>query len=277
MIRTTARILRSKYDSNEAMILARELLCHVTNTELSRLLMIDNDIKLDNRQQTVLNNLTEKLLEGEPLQYVIGKTFFCGHKFKCDSRALIPRPETEELVNLIISDHDQSSDISILDIGTGTGCIAVSLACALPESQVSAIDISHETLCLAAENAEHLNVKVQFIEDNILNCRSDYASYNVIVSNPPYIRLSEQTAMEHNVLDYEPHTALFVPDSDPLIFYRAIGIFGTTHLRRGGKLYLEINQYLGQETVDLLICLGYRNVNLYKDINNNDRIITATL
>ena len=176
--------------------------------------------------------------------------------------------------------NSQLSTLNCLDIGTGTGCIALSLAKELPEAKVSALDISKEALSLARENANILEVKnVDFIEGDILNksFNSQLLTFNLIVSNPPYVRECEKADMEPNVLDYDPHTALFVSDTDPLIFYRAIGEFALTHLTPNGALYFEINQYLATETCDLLIALGYKNVELRKDINDNPRMIKATI
>ena len=198
----------------------------------------------------------------------------------------MPRPETEELVDWIISDwstvNSQQSTVNCIDIGTGTGCIALSLAKELPLAKVTALDISIDALSLAHENAEMLEVgNVDFAEGDILNMDDEHCvareKYAVIVSNPPYVRECEKAEMEANVLEYDPHTALFVSNEDPLIFYRAIGKFGLSHLEKDGALYFEINQYLGQETCDLLVTMGYKNVELREDINGNARMIKATL
>ena len=277
--------------------LKRILISHITGLSTAQLLAEPN-LQLTEAQQEWFDNATARLENNEPLQHILGYSEFYGRKFKSDSRALVPRPETEELVEWILNDwstinsqqstvngqqttNSQLSTLNLLDIGTGTGCIALSLAKELPEAKVSALDISKEALSLARENAELLSAKnVQFIQGDILNHSSlliPHSSFQIIVSNPPYVRECEKAEMETNVLDYDPHTALFVSDEDPLIFYRAIGEFALTHLAPNGALYFEINQYLGRETCDLLVALGYKNVELRKDINDNPRMIKAIL
>ncbi len=263
--------------------LKRILMSHITGLSTARLLAEPN-LQLTEEQQKLFDEAIIRLQNNEPLQHILGYSEFYGRKFKSDRRALVPRPETEELVDWILHDlstlNSQLSTLNILDIGTGTGCIALSLAKELPEAKVSALDISKEALSLARENANILEVKnVDFIEGDILNksFNSQLSTFNLIVSNPPYVRECEKAEMEANVLDYDPHTALFVTDDDPLIFYRTIGKFALTHLTPNGALYFEINQYLGQETCDLLIGLGYKNVELREDINGNARMIKATL
>ena len=257
---------------------------HITGLSTAQLLA-ERDIRLSEEQQRWMDGAICRLENNEPLQHVLGYCEFYGRKFKCDGRALVPRPETEELVEWITSMHNAQCtmhNLNILDIGTGTGCIALSLAKELPMAKIIALDISKEALSLARENAEMLEVEnVDFIEGDILNMGDEHVvareKYAVIVSNPPYVRECEKADMEANVLDYDPHTALFVSDEDPLIFYRAIGEFALTHLTTNGALYFEINQYLGRETCDLLIGLGYRNVELREDINGNARMVRATL
>lgn len=258
------------------------LMSHITGLSTVQLLAEPN-LQLTEEQQTWFDEAVVRLQNNEPIQHILGYSEFYGRKFKCDGRALIPRPETEELVDWIISDwsivNSQQSTVNCLDIGTGTGCISLSLAKELANAKITALDISIEALNLARENAEMLEVKnVRFIKCNILEEYDKIdGCYNVIVSNPPYVRECEMEEMEANVLDYDPHSALFVSDEDPLIFYRAIGEFALTHLKNGGALYFEINQYLSQETCDLLIAMGYKNVELRKDINDNPRMIKATL
>ena len=261
----------------------RILISHITGLSTAQLLAKPN-LQLTAEQQKWFDNAIIRLQNNEPIQHILGYSEFYGRRFKCDGRALIPRPETEELVDWIINDwstlNSQLSTLNILDIGIGTGCIALSLAKELVNAKVTALDISEEALSLAKENAELLETKnVDFIKGDILNktFNSQLSTFNFIVSNPPYVRECEKVDMEANVLDYDPHIALFVSDNDPLIFYRVIAEFGLKHLAPDGALYFEINQYLGQETCDLLIALGYKNVELRKDINNNPRMIKATL
>ena len=255
---------------------------HITGLSTAQLLAEPN-LQLTEEQQIWIGDAVCRLKNDEPLQHILGYSEFYGRKLKCDGRALVPRPETEELVEWILNDwstlNSQLSTLNLLDIGTGTGCIALSLAKELEEAKVTAVDISTEALSLARENAEILEARdVRFVEcDALGDCENIKGCYDVIVSNPPYVRECEKVDMEANVLDYDPHTALFVTDDDPLIFYRAIGKFALTHLTPNGALYFEINQYLGQETFDLLIGLGYKNVELREDINGNARMIKATL
>ena len=261
----------------------RLLLSYITGLSTARLLAEPN-IKLSSEQQQWYEQAIERLQKNEPLQHILGYATFYGREFKSDKRALVPRPETEELVDWIISDwstlNSQLSTLNLLDIGTGTGCIALSLAKELPFTKVTALDISTDALSLARENAEMLDVgNIDFIEGDILDktLNSQLSTFNIIVSNPPYVRECEKVDMEANVLDYDPHTALFVSDEDPLIFYRAIAEFALTHLEDRGTLYFEINQYLSRETCDLLIAMGYKNVELREDINGNARMIKAIL
>lgn len=261
----------------------RMLMSHITGLSTAQLLAEPN-LQLTEEQQEWMNEAVVRLQNNEPIQHVLGYSEFYGRRFKCDGRALVPRPETEELVDWIINDcstlNSQLPTLNIVDIGTGTGCIALSLAKELVNAKVTALDISEKALSLAKENAELLETKnVDFIKGDILNktFNSQLSTFNFIVSNPPYVRECEKVDMEANVLNYDPHTALFVSNDDPLIFYRNIAEFALTHLAPDGALYFEINQYLSQETCDLLVALGYKNVELRKDINDNPRMVKAIL
>jgi release factor glutamine methyltransferase len=213
-----------------------------------------------------------------PVQYVVGKAHFYGSVFNVRPSVLIPRPETEELVDLIIKENKGITDLSIIDIGTGSGCIAVSLKKNLQDAKVSALDISAAALEVATENAMLNNVEIEFIQRDILNeDLSNGQKFDVIVSNPPYVCRSEHSEMEKNVLDYEPHLALFVEDDDPLLFYRAITESAVRHGRAGARIYFEINQAFGQETADLMKEKGFENIELLKDINNKNRILRGNL
>ncbi|MFA8434070.1 MAG: peptide chain release factor N(5)-glutamine methyltransferase [Marinifilaceae bacterium] len=212
----------------------------------------------------------------KPIQYILGCTEFYEMEFKVNEHTLIPRPETEELVHWILQENQEKA-AQILDIGSGSGCIPISLAKNLPEAKVLSVDISEGALATAIENASLNEVNVAFEQRDILKWK-DYeweVPFDIIVSNPPYVRESEKQAMEPNVLKYEPDSALFVSDSDPLIFYRTIANFANIHLKKGGKLYFEINEYLGNEMVSLLEQTGYQNVQLKKDINGRDRMVCA--
>ena len=188
-----------------------------------------------------LDEIIARLLRHEPLQYILGKAQFHGHSFVVTPDVLIPRPETEQLVDMIV-DQNPGSDLQVLDIGTGSGCIAISLARALKFAQVVGIDINPRALEVANHNAQILNTRVRFAAQDILNCKAPFEAWDIIVSNPPYITESEKAAMEPNVLEYEPAEALFVPDNDPMLFYRAIAAYASRALKNGGRLYLEINR-----------------------------------
>ena len=229
-------------------------------------------------------NIVAELKKQRPVQYILGETTFYGLLFLVNENTLIPRPETEELVELIIESTNyelRNTKLKVLDIGTGSGCIAISLAKHLPTSEVYAIDVSEEALATAKKNAELNKVAIDFISTNILDVVTLSAvagldkQFDIIVSNPPYVRNLEKDEIKPNVLDYEPHLALFVDDIDPLLFYRKIAELAIKNLNPNGKLYFEINQYLGKETIKLLEDFGFRNVELNKDIYGNDRIISC--
>jgi len=221
----------------------------------------------------------EKALEGlkkqEPIQYIVGDTEFYGLTFNVNKSTLIPRPETEELVEWIIEDSvsEKRSNYSILDIGSGSGCIAISLAKNLTSATVSALDYSFEALKTAEENAKLNHVTVQFFQEDILKTGTLPQQYDVIVSNPPYVRELEKLEMQSNVLDHEPASALFVSNSDPLLFYRTIARLSLRYLKPNGKLYFEINEYLSKELIDSLKQEGYPNIELRKDFRGKDRML----
>ncbi|MFD1602797.1 peptide chain release factor N(5)-glutamine methyltransferase [Flavobacterium artemisiae] len=224
--------------------------------------------------------LLKQLKKEVPIQYLLGKTHFYGLDFEVNDNVLIPRPETEELVEWIINENSsapKSKKIKILDIGTGSGCIAVSLAKNLPNATVYAIDVSKKALETAKKNAINNNVEVVFMLKNVLELEMLKSDYDIIVSNPPYIRNLEKQEIRKNVLDYEPHLALFVEDDDALIFYRQIASLARKNLSDNGRIYFEINQYLGKETVDLLEKMGFKEIELRKDIYDNDRMISCKI
>ena len=234
---------------------------------------LKDDITLTAKQQTLLDNAIERLKKQEPIQYILGYCDFCGLRFKVTPATLIPRPETSELAEWIVS--EATGDGSILDIGTGSGCIAVSLAHKMPQSKVTAWDISPDALAVATENSKANGCAVAFEEVDILAYKPTGELFDIIVSNPPYIKENEKAEMHSNVLDWEPHTALFVPDSDPLLFYRTIAEKGLALLKPGGKLYFEINRAHGKETMEMIAALGYTSIELRKDFAENDRMIRA--
>ncbi|MWB96409.1 peptide chain release factor N(5)-glutamine methyltransferase [Flavobacterium sp. GA093] len=232
------------------------------------LIFTESDIK-------VWESLLVELKKEVPIQYLLGKTNFYGLDFEVNENVLIPRPETEELVEWIINENTSSKKIKILDIGTGSGCIAVSLAKNLPNAQVYAIDVSKKALETAKRNAESNEVEVFFLLQNILETEDLKEQFDIIVSNPPYVRNLEKEEIKKNVLDYEPHLALFVEDHDALVFYRKIAELAQKNLQKKGQLYFEINQYLGEEMKDLLQNMNFKNIELKKDIYGNDRMLSC--
>ena len=224
------------------------------------------------------NAIIAQLKQEKPIQYILGETEFYGLRFLVNENTLIPRPETEELVDLILNENSKNKipNSKILDIGTGSGCIAVSLAKNLPEAKVFALDVSEKALETAKKNAEINKVEVEFLHQSILETEDLKQEFDIIVSNPPYVRNLEKQEIKKNVLEYEPHLALFVEDNDPLIFYRKIVQLAQKNLSENGKLYFEINQYLGKETSELLQDLCFQNIELIKDVYGNDRMIQCT-
>jgi release factor glutamine methyltransferase len=241
-------------------------------------LALHPDLDFSEEEISKWNSILEQLKQEIPIQYLLGKTSFCGLDFEVNANVLIPRPETEELVDWIIKSNSKSKkykDLKILDIGTGSGCIAISLAKNIPNAQVYAIDVSEKALATAKKNAELNNVNVTFISQNILQTEDLKQQFDIIVSNPPYVRNLEKEEIKKNVLDNEPHLALFVEDNDALIFYKKIAELAQKNLTENGQLYFEINQYLGAEMINLLEKMNFKNIELRKDIYGNDRMISC--
>ncbi|WP_291119846.1 peptide chain release factor N(5)-glutamine methyltransferase [Empedobacter sp. UBA7248] len=251
--------------------------------EASHIFMIyvEDKLNLDLSSQVEIELTTEilsdleQLKKGQPIQHITGKAFFYNDFFFVNENTLIPRPETEELVELIRNDYVQNQDISMIDLGTGTGCIPISLAKLFPNAKVSALDISEKALEIAQLNAETLKVNINFYHNNLLEDIQLNQKFDVIISNPPYIRNLEKEEMHQNVLNFEPHLALFVENDDALIFYERVIGFAKNHLKENGKIYCEINQYLGEETKQLFQKF-YQNVIIHKDISGNDRMLSAS-
>lgn len=267
------KLIAASYAETEASALARWILEEEFGFSTLELYAgKDTDFPMEKRNR--LNDILVRLARFEPIQYIIGKTEFCGLTLKVSSDVLIPRPETAELVDWIVSDCPQSG-LRVLDIGTGSGCIAITLAERMVEAEVSAWDISEKALAVARENALHNNVRIAFSCMDVFNEPTATSVFDIIVSNPPYITESERAEMERNVLDYEPETALFVPDTDPLRFYRRIAHIGNQMLKPGGKLFFEINRAYGSETAAMLKYGGYSQVEVRSDSYGNARMIKA--
>lgn len=276
--------LEPLYDSNEAKALfsiAAEKVLALSSAKL--ITQKDIDISFINIQK--LLSILNDLQIGKPIQHILEEAHFYGAVFKVNEQVLIPRPETEELVDWIISvcslrfsinSFDKENEVSILDIGTGSGCIPITLKKHLPKAEVSTLDVSANAIAVAKENAEQIKVKIKFIEADILTFKSE-EKFDIIVSNPPYIRDLEKSDMHNNVLVYEPHLALFVRDENPLIFYKAIADFARTNLKSNGQLYFEINEYLGDKTVEMLAAKGFIDIELRQDMQGKDRMVKANI
>ncbi|WP_036678818.1 peptide chain release factor N(5)-glutamine methyltransferase [Daejeonella oryzae] len=271
--------LTELYGKDEAKSLAWLSVSYVCELNRASYLSRKNDTP-DLMQETSLLSILDELKSGKPLQYILGKTEFYELPFKVNPSVLIPRPETEELVDWIIKDPvvNKTSDLKILDIGTGSGCIPIVLKKHFPEAQVSAIDISAEAIETAIRNSVLNKTEVKFYQADILNVSSASIAekkYSLIVSNPPYVTISEKELMHQNVLEHEPHTALFVPDDDALLFYKAIANYAAIHLNVSGLLFLEINEHLGEQTLEVLKKAGFKNLQLRSDLRGKDRMIRA--
>lgn len=266
------RSLATIYPAGEAKAIARyvfEVRFGLSATDV----YCGKDTQLTADESRELEEIAARLMASEPVQYVLGRADFCGRTFAVAPGVLIPRPETEDLCAMILGRTAAGS--TVLDIGTGSGCIAVTLALGIAGSDVSAWDISDAALAVARRNAAELGAHVSFALRDALAPPADAELWDVIVSNPPYICDSERAAMEQNVTAYEPHTALFVPDSDPLLFYRAIAGYAASALRPGGKLYFEINPRYSGETAAMLRALGYGRVEVAEDRFGRERIVSA--
>ncbi len=255
----------------------------ITNNVFEELLLVKPhqikilNIDISDEEENNLLTILDRLLSHEPIQYILGKAWFYGNKFLVNKHTLIPRNETEELVELVIKtlNHSNFKTPKILDIGTGTGCIAISLKLAIENSNVFALENSQEALLITKQNAKELNADINFIEDDILNITNPLTNqlFDVIVSNPPYILQKEKSEMEANVLQFEPHEALFVNNNEPLLFYENIANYALQYLKTNGFLFFEINQQYGNQTTAMLQDKGFLDIKLLQDINGNDRMI----
>lgn len=240
-------------------------------------LALNHELTFSDADLAIWGGFLNELKKEVPIQYLLGKTNFYGLDFEVNENVLIPRPETEELVEWIINENKEgkSKKIKVLDIGTGSGCIAISLAKNLPNAEIYGIDVSKKAIETAKRNAINNNVDITFMYQNILDTDVLACNFDIIVSNPPYVRNLEKEEIKKNVLDYEPHLALFVDDNDALVFYRKIAALAKSGLKESGQLYFEINQYLGKEMTDLLEKMDFKNIELRKDIYDNDRMISC--
>lgn len=260
------------YGKGEAQAMMRLIFHNLKGWNLTDQ-MIHADNPASDYLQSSVAKIIERLKTKEPLQYILGEAYFYGMNLKVTPATLIPRPETAELVDLIVKDYGERKDLHVLDIGTGSGAIAIALARNLPFSDVVAIDISADAIAVAKENASNLRVSVDFRQADVFTFNPEPDSLDIIVSNPPYIDESEMKDMDSNVLDYEPHSALFVPDDNPLKFYKAIADIAINALVKGGALYFEINPRHGDDMVEMLKSKGLVDIRSHRDISGKIRFI----
>lgn len=278
--------LCSIYEKDEANAMILILLEHYFKIDRVKM-ALEPQLRLSESEMLTFHFAVKDLLKNKPIQYIIGETEFCDLKFKVNENTLIPRPETSELVHFIVNGQRSTvnsqrsmanSQKSTLDIGTGSGCIAISLAKLLPQNKVYALDISEKALEVAQENAINNEVDVTFIHDDILSLKNKIdTKFDIIVSNPPYVRELEKAEMRDNVLNWEPHNALFVSDNNPLIFYRTILGFAKTHLKEKGEVWFEINEYLGKEMRELCNEMGFSQVEVFNDFRGKERILLVRI
>lgn len=265
--------LQPLYDEREAKQMASWLIedfFNISTFQIQYNELIDWSIEREEK----INDAIKRLKKNEPIQYITEKAHFFGLEFKVSPSTLIPRPETEELVDWILQENKGNPTAHMLDIGTGSGCIPISIQKKMPLSNLKSIDISKEALTIAQENNQRLNTKVTFYKKDILKeLLTEFEKFDAIVSNPPYIREFERELMHENVLKYEPHLALFVDNHTPLVFYKRITFLATKALKKGGKLYFEINESFGRETALLLKNAGFSTVEIIKDLQGKDRIV----
>lgn len=267
------------YESREAGNIADWVIEHVTGQQkIDRI--VYKDLPVSAAQQTQLIKIAAELLYHRPVQYVLGEAWFMDMKLAVNEHVLIPRPETEELVEWMVNDIKKSGSkkVSLIDIGTGSGCIPIAVKKKIPDSAVFAVDVSGEALQVAKLNRIQQKVAVDFLQLDFL-CENEWnrlGKYDIIVSNPPYIKESEKTEINDNVLKYEPHLALFVPDEDALLFYKAIAKFSRKHLEAGGSVYVEINEALGKNVAEVFEQNGFSNIILKKDLQGKDRMVRAS-
>ena len=271
--------LAAEYGMQEAAAMVDEMMLRIKGWDKTATIIHGNETVTDFLKGQV-EATVGRLLDGEPIQYIFGKAHFYGMDFNVTPATLIPRPETAQLVDMIVDRYGNDSDLRVLDLGTGSGCIAIALARHLPfPKEVTAVDISEEAIETARRNSNELKVKVDFVRGNMLDTDKMASGpgdkYDIIVSNPPYIAQREAAGMERNVLEHEPATALFVPDDDPLVFYRAIAVIAEKRLDDKGTLFLEINPLFSKELAAMLREHGFQDVDIEKDMQKADRFIIA--
>lgn len=270
--------LKDIFSEREVSIITQELILKRFNWNKTDFI-INKQNRLSESDLLFFRSSLKRLQANEPLQYVLGSTFFYDLEIKTDKRGLIPRPETEELVDWVVNSYKENSEIKVLDLCTGSGCIALAIKSQLPKSKISGVDVSKEALSLANENASNLDLEVTFLEQDILEStlKLSKTKFDCWVSNPPYIPESDKADMADNVLKYEPDLALFVDNHLPIIFYERIAEHGLRHIKKGGSLFFEIHECFGEEVTFLLKNKGYVDVEIRKDLQGKDRMVKAIL
>lgn len=274
LVNQLTHTLKAIYEEQESINIASlvfEKITGIRNVE-----KIKSSESLNSNQLEQLQNFTTQLLENKPIQYVINEAWFDGMKLILNETVLIPRPETEELVDWIKKSYAINNALQILEIGTGSGCIALALKKYFTNATITAIDISEKAIQVAKQNASIQNLEIQFFQKDFLNDFELNNQFNIIVSNPPYIKKSEQITMLPNVLQYEPHEALFVPNNNALIFYEKIALFGRKHLTSTGNIFIELNEALAFETKQLFENFNYKKVEIKKDMQGKNRMLKAS-
>jgi len=282
ILQSISQSLAAGTNRSEALSISRQICLDALGISQNTF-YLKEEITLTHEQQSLLDSILGRLSKGEPLQYILGHTSFCGLELKVTPAVLIPRQETTELVEWI--SEEDSTHKCVKDICTGSGCIALALAARFQDWEVEGTDISPDALEVARNNAEANDLNVTFTHQDILEEMSEepvqtpgeQVHYDIIVSNPPYVTLEEKSSMDASVTEFEPHLALFVPDDDPLMFYRAIARYGLSHLRKEGRLYFEINPLFTTDVTNLLIETGYDNIMVKKDISGKERMIRSVL
>ncbi|MCG8475763.1 MAG: peptide chain release factor N(5)-glutamine methyltransferase [Cytophagales bacterium] len=272
LLKATEEKLKEAWPEEEARALAYWVVEELFGLDKMQCLL-NVSVAVPDEQVKEWQNALERLLNREPVQYVFSCAYFYGRKFRVTPSVLIPRPETEELVRWILDENADKKGLKVLDIGTGSGCIPISLSLERPDMRVSAVDISSQALKIARDNAQTLRASVEFFERDILARSFPGSSYDIVVSNPPYVRVAEKEEMDEHVLEHEPHLALFVEDDTPLLFYRRIAALARKDLVSGGKLYFEINEAFAQETVQLMEELGFEELEVRTDMQGKDRMV----
>lgn len=270
--------LRTIYSEGEAGQITDWVMENLTGSKKAERMLYKN-ADITSKEEVLLRQYTERLLQHEPVQYILNESWFCGLRFYVDKNVLVPRPETEELVEWVVSNCKFPVDqLRILDIGSGSGCISVSLKRRIRRAEVWGCDVSDAALAVAKKNAESLGTDVNFVQLDFLDSTTWQLlpSFDIIISNPPYIPAKDKKDMQPNVLLHEPATALFVPDNDPLVFYKAIAEFGKTHLNKAGSVFTEIHESLGERTLEIFKSAGYKS-ELKKDMQQKDRMIRSDL